>query len=268
VGNSTSNIMLSIITVTRNNEAGLRRTLSTMPKCIDSSTEWIIVDGMSSDGTAKLLRESIETLPLPMLHIQEHDDGIYDAMNKGLNGASGEWVTFLNAGDRLSPMLDYSSLMNTLSSGTAHDWIMLNGAWEDADGRTTPARLALSYRRILATTGLRPILHQAVIYRRKDLLALGGYEHMEFCSDQYVNLEFIKNGPPLLIDRDFVTCEPGGLSMTKDFGIFARHLSAYRRELNMNIGGNCFTDRLALYFTLAIGRILIRMQIRAPRVLR
>jgi glycosyltransferase involved in cell wall biosynthesis len=58
--------------------------------------EWIIVDGHSSDGT----KSHLESLRDSWIHwISEPDNGIYDAMNKGIRMAKGEWLWFLNAGD-------------------------------------------------------------------------------------------------------------------------------------------------------------------------
>ncbi len=61
-----------------------------------SDKEYIVIDGSSSDSTLEIIekyRDSIDIL------VSEKDDGIYHAMNKAVNKASGEWVIFMNAGD-------------------------------------------------------------------------------------------------------------------------------------------------------------------------
>lgn len=90
----TARPQFSIITVCRNS-------LATLPHCVDSvaiqspSLEHIIIDGASSDGT----REWLERKSPPLRFLSEPDDGIYSAMNKGLELARGEIVGLLNADD-------------------------------------------------------------------------------------------------------------------------------------------------------------------------
>lgn len=86
---------LSIITVTRNCLADFQATADCIRLQGDPRIEWIVVDGNSNDGT----KEAIQQNPLVTKWVSEPDQGIYDAMNKGLKMASGEGIMFLNAGD-------------------------------------------------------------------------------------------------------------------------------------------------------------------------
>lgn len=86
---------LSIITVTRNCRPAFLATAESLKVQGDQRIEWIVVDGNSNDGT----KEEIANNPLVTKWVSESDAGIYDAMNKGLQMASGEAVLFLNAGD-------------------------------------------------------------------------------------------------------------------------------------------------------------------------
>jgi putative colanic acid biosynthesis glycosyltransferase len=117
----------SIITVTRNHLDGLRRTRASVTSQTCSDYEWIIVDGASTDGTAAFLPHCPATI------ISEPDNGIYDAMNKGLEGTCGQYVIFMNAGDcfaasgtlgtiqeeaaRINPDFIYGDALETLPSG-------------------------------------------------------------------------------------------------------------------------------------------------------
>ena len=78
---------------------GLKRTVdSILAQSQRDAIEWIVIDGGSTDGSADYLRglgEGIDVL------VSEKDAGIYDAMNKGLHLAKGEYVWFVNAGDAL-----------------------------------------------------------------------------------------------------------------------------------------------------------------------
>ena len=88
----------SIITVTYNAEKVLEDTIQSIVTQSYKNVEYIIVDGGSTDGTLSIVnkyKEHIHTL------VSEPDKGLYDAMNKGLKLATGDYVWFLNAGDTL-----------------------------------------------------------------------------------------------------------------------------------------------------------------------
>lgn len=88
--------LFSIITVSYNAASTLPATLASVREQTCRLYEYILIDGASADDTVKLASESgIE----PMTIISEKDKGIYDAMNKGLGIATGDYVIFLNAGD-------------------------------------------------------------------------------------------------------------------------------------------------------------------------
>lgn len=89
--------MLSIITITYQAEAYIERTLQSLAaQGHRDAIEYIVIDGASKDGTWELLEKS--PIKIDQL-ISEKDHGIYDAMNKGLRLATGDYVLFMNAGD-------------------------------------------------------------------------------------------------------------------------------------------------------------------------
>lgn len=93
-----SNDKFTIITVCRNEEKSMRRTIESVLKQTWKSFEYIIIDGASTDGTANIVYEYANR-DKRIKWYSEKDDGIYNAMNKGINRAKGEFVYFLNAGD-------------------------------------------------------------------------------------------------------------------------------------------------------------------------
>ena len=104
---------LSIITINYNNAAGLRRTLdSVAAQRLDGAeqaeatleVEHIIIDGNSADGSVNVIRDydalnSSSENPLAVSWSSEPDNGIYNAMNKGIRMATGDYVQILNSGD-------------------------------------------------------------------------------------------------------------------------------------------------------------------------
>jgi glycosyltransferase involved in cell wall biosynthesis len=89
---------LSIITVNRNNADGLRKTISSVIAQTYSDFEFIIIDGASEDSSPQIIKEFEADLSY---WISEPDNGIYNAMNKGVRAAKGEYCLFLNSGDFL-----------------------------------------------------------------------------------------------------------------------------------------------------------------------
>ena len=99
-----SNIKITVITVTFRAEAVLQRTLDSMLQQTWPYVEHVVVDGASKDNTVKMA-EAYQTVvaathPDWRVKIQsEPDGGLYDAMNKGLERTTGDYVVFMNAGD-------------------------------------------------------------------------------------------------------------------------------------------------------------------------
>lgn len=89
---------LSIITITYNCKVLLKNTIESLICQSYKQFEHIVIDGGSSDGTVDVIKENEDHI---LYWTSEKDKGIYDAMNKGLCAASGEYILFLNAGDLL-----------------------------------------------------------------------------------------------------------------------------------------------------------------------
>ena len=91
---------LSIITINYNNAEGLRKTMESVLAQTYTEIEYIIVDGASIDGSVEVIRE-LATRPT-IKWVSEKDTGIYNAMNKGIRMATGEYIQILNSGDILA----------------------------------------------------------------------------------------------------------------------------------------------------------------------
>jgi len=89
---------LSIITVNLNNRDGLQKTIDSVVAQTFKDFEWIVIDGGSTDGSKELIEQYAEHFAY---WVSEPDKGIYNAMNKGIKVARGEYLQFLNSGDWL-----------------------------------------------------------------------------------------------------------------------------------------------------------------------
>jgi len=92
---------ISVITITYNAERTLQRTLDSVSAQTFRDIEHLIIDGASTDGTLPLAWVYQHQCSYPVIVQSEPDKGLYDAMNKGLRLATGDYVVFLNAGDAL-----------------------------------------------------------------------------------------------------------------------------------------------------------------------
>lgn len=116
---------LSIITINYNNAEGLKKTLASVAAQTYPNIEHIIVDGASTDGSVDIIREyenqlNITHSTIHLLWTSEKDNGIYDAMNRGIRKAKGEYTLMLNSGDylvdecvleRIMPKLDGTDIV-------------------------------------------------------------------------------------------------------------------------------------------------------------
>lgn len=90
--------MLSVITVVYNNARDIERTIRSVVGQTYPHIEYLVVDGGSTDGTVAVIKQYSERIS----HwVSEPDKGIYDAMNKGLAMATGDYVLFMNSGDEI-----------------------------------------------------------------------------------------------------------------------------------------------------------------------
>jgi len=87
---------LSVITIVYNNVRHIERTLQSVINQTYTNIEYIVVDGLSTDGTLDVIHQHKDKIAIL---ISEKDTGIYDAMNKGLALATGDYVIFMNSGD-------------------------------------------------------------------------------------------------------------------------------------------------------------------------
>ena len=130
-------MLFSIITVTYNAFEWLERTLLSIHSQSCSDFEHILIDGGSADGTIDIIKKYESCLSY---WISEPDQGLYDAMNKGLKQASGDYVWFINAGDTLYSGDTIREIVNRLDGGNRPDIIYGETEIVDTQGHSLGMR--------------------------------------------------------------------------------------------------------------------------------
>lgn len=159
---------LSIITVTFNAKQTLPITLRSIQEQTWRDWEHILVDGASKDGTVELIRAYAQDNP-KVRWISEPDEGIYDAMNKGISMARGEFLIFLNAGDSFWESTTLERLFTKAPPNA--DFLYGEHRYVSLQGEVLPRRRHRPYPQNTVhakdfRTGM-VICHQAMIVRRK-----------------------------------------------------------------------------------------------------
>ncbi len=170
---------VSVITVSLDAEATIEDTIASV--CFQRAgfgIEHICVDGGSRDATRAIIDRWVGRGAIPLRPIYGTDKGIFDAMNKGLNAARGEYVLFLNADDFLAAAGTLAAVMRGISPGAAQSPdLVVGGASMGVPGRYGIWRHR-SVPRLLGRLrgwGLFPV-HQGQLVKRRLLQALGGFD--------------------------------------------------------------------------------------------
>lgn len=168
---------VSIITVVRNGEKFIEKTIQSVISQDYPSIEYIIVDGNSQDNTNKIISSYRKYLSE---YISEPDQGIYDAMNKGANLASGEWILYMNAGDYFYDNQSLSSIENLLNSDAD---VILAGVEEVLVDELQTRRFQRMPKPISEIWRYMPTSHQAILVRLSCQQEYGFDTNYHWCGD-------------------------------------------------------------------------------------
>ena len=126
-------MFFSIITINRNNAKGLEDTIQSVLSQDRNLYEFIIIDGASSDNSLEVIKKYESQIHY---YISEPDTGIYNAMNKGIDKAKGEYAIFMNSGDSFS----YPTALNDISKNNfnyknygTYGWQVSTGTKEEQE---------------------------------------------------------------------------------------------------------------------------------------
>ena len=151
--------MLSVIIPTYNSERTLRLSLDSLASQTYRDFEVVVMDGLSKDNTIEIAKSYETKLPALQL-VSEKDNGIYDAMNKGIKKAKGDWVYFLGSDDLLATPTVLDDIFGQKQELVAnHDFIYGNVLW----GKSSVIYMGAFDEYIIYRSN---ICHQAIFYRK------------------------------------------------------------------------------------------------------
>lgn len=219
-----SNRKFSIITVTWNNADGLQRTLQSVSALDYPCLEVIVIDGASTDSTSSVVSSFGN---LVSVFVSEKDNGIYNAMNKGITHVTGDYVVFMNAGDCFAS----ADVLTKVAHADAD--IILGGAKYGDSVRNVPERMSLYD---VLSLGIN---HQSTYYRADILREYRFDESYRYIADLKSVVEPMarRHASVATIPSILSVCEGGGVSkqhwrdtLTENRRIVAEVVEPYYRD--------------------------------------
>jgi len=204
-------VQLSIVTVCWNDLANVQHTIESLKmQKADAGWEHILMDGASSDGTADWYQSA--GLGFPHRLVCEPDNGIFDAMNKSLDITRGDYIIFMNAGDRFADDGAVERVLNRIEAQPA--WGYSKARMVNGDGqKVRPDVGHKPYSRFRHLFRLAQICHQAVVMRVDFLRDLGGFDlRMGHASDYHLLIKAASRESPSVWDEVDVDYLVGGVS--------------------------------------------------------
>lgn len=181
------NPRITVITVTFNAVNIIEKTILSVVNQEYANIEYIIIDGNSTDGTVELIKKYDSYVTL---WISESDEGIYDAMNKAIRRATGDWLLFINGGD-------------ILLSIPIKDLVMANN-YDAVCGRVKTGNTIVypSFSWKMKLSNLLP--HQGLFYRRERMHSLYDIASYKIFSDYDYNLKMYEIGQKIFISDTII----------------------------------------------------------------
>ncbi len=201
--------LISVITINRNNSNGLEKTIKSISNQTYKNAQYIVIDGNSNDGSLEIIKQNTDFLSF---WVSEPDRGIYNAMNKAIEIATGEYLLFVNSGDIL---YDDSILEMFATANFSEDFVYGDIIFEDSN-----EVLIMPDQITLKTFLGSSIGHGATFIKRELFNKLGLYNESNIIvSDwEFFLKAFLKSSCSYKhIDRIFTVYQKGGISTNSEY---------------------------------------------------
>lgn len=220
---------VSIITIVYNNKVNFIKTMNSVRKQGYPNIEYIIVDGGSKDGTLDVIKQNGDIITK---WISEPDKGIYDAMNKGIGMATGEYLWFLNGGDMI---YSENTLNEVFATGINADVYYGDTELVDEDGKSFGRRKLktppenLTWRSMI--DGM-VITHQSLIIRKSVVVDYDlKYRH---CADIDWTIKILKSSGNIVNTKKIISSFLlGGYSRKNTISSLMERIKILSRHFNI-----------------------------------
>ena len=211
---------ISVITINYNNANGLSRTIKSVISQTCNDYEYIIIDGGSSDGSKEIIERYKDKLAY---WISEPDNGVYNAMNKGVAVAKGQYCIFMNSGDCF---YDKDVVKDIIEANISED--IVTGAIQRDGNFIYNSPKHVSMRHFYHKT----LFHQASFIKTSVLKEIPYDESYKAVSDWkfFIEAIIVKKHTYRSIDRTIACMEPDGIGALKEISI-PEHLSVLHHFL-------------------------------------
>lgn len=208
---------LSIITINRNNAVGLEKTMRSVASQTFKEFEYLVIDGASTDNSVEVIKRH-ESEYAHLNWVSEPDKGIYNAMNKGLHRASGDYIQILNSGDVLAEDNVVERMLSALKERNYPEILYGNMLKDFNDGRVVRDRgFAGSDPTMIGF--IHGTLNHDPVYILRSLFDRFGYyrEDLPITADWRWYVEAIPFGgiAPVYVDIDVTVFDMTGISETQ-----------------------------------------------------
>ena len=207
---------ISIVSINRNNAAGLEKTLQSVAAQTFKEFEYIVIDGASTDGSVELIKQ-YESRFAHLKWVSEPDSGIYNAMNKGLRMASSEYIQILNSGDGLASNEVTKRMLEALEKEGNPSILYGNMIKCFPDGRRLTDKCFAGQEITMLGMFVGTLNHNPA-YIRRDLFEKYGYydEDLKIVSDWkwYLQAIILGGEQPRYVDLDVTLFDMEGVSET------------------------------------------------------
>jgi glycosyltransferase involved in cell wall biosynthesis len=242
---------ISVITVCYNSESTILDCLDSVAQQDHLDVQHIIVDGKSNDNTVSIIQNFIRTRRKQINLISEPDNGIYDAMNKGIKLSDGDVVGFLNADDFFSTPYSLSKINQAFRNTNA------DGCYGDLEIVSPRDHTAVIRRWIggqMPASKMRAGWHPAhpTFYIRRDLLSGGQGFRLKYkiAADYELMLRKVMVDRLNLtyINEPLVKMRAGGASNGTIFNIIRANRECYAAWIDNDLGPNPFVIPLKIFW--------------------
>lgn len=191
---------ISVVTINYNDSDNLIKTIKSVRNCWWQCVEFIVVDGGSSDNSIDIIKNNSDIINT---YIAEKDNGIYDAMNKGIKLSTGDFIIFMNSGDCFYDDFSFEDLCIEIEAKKLNNHIIYGD---------NILKIGNFYKHRKLNEKDNFPCHQSVLVPRKILLETGFDTNYKICADYKLVSELLKNNDSYHYPFFIAINELGGVS--------------------------------------------------------